>query len=145
MRNDPGVTIEGAGMMRASKGILFAAAAALLTVSVAGPADARRRHRHHDNDVGDIVAGAAVVGGIAAIASAITRAKRERQDQAVGNCSDEAEFRGEGRVADIVRVHKSKGYYTVEGILERDGGSESFLCTVRNGRIYSFRSGPAEI
>jgi hypothetical protein len=132
--------------MRASKGIMFAAAAAFLAVSVAGPADARRRHRHHhDNDVGDVVAGAALVGGIAAIASAITRNKREKQDRAVGDCSDEAEFRGEGRVADIVRVHKSKGYFTIEGIVERDGGSESFLCTVRNGRIYSFRSGPAEI
>ena len=133
-------------MMRASKGIMFAAAAALLTVSVAGPADARRRHRHHhDNDVGDVVAGVAVVGGIAAIASAITRNKREKQDRAVGDCSDEAEFRGEGRVADIVRVHKAKGYYTVEGIVERSGGTESFQCTVRNGRIYSFRSGPAEV
>ena len=131
-------------MMRASKGIMLAAAAALLAVSVAGPADARRRHRHYDNDVGDVVTGVAVVGGIAAIASAITRAKRERQDQAVGDCSDEAEFRGEGRVADIVSVNKRKGFYTIEGIVERDGGSESFLCTVRNGRIYSFRSGPAE-
>jgi hypothetical protein len=126
---------------------MLAAAAALMTAGIAGPADARGRHRHHDNDVdvGDVVAGAAVVGGIAAIASAITRNKREKQDRAVGDCSDEAEFRGEGRVADIVRIHKSKGYYTVEGIVARDGGSESFLCTVRNGRIYSFRSGPAEI
>lgn len=135
-------------MMRASKGIMFAAAAALITASVAAPADARRGHRHHhddDVDVGDVVAGAAVVGGIAAIASAIKRNKRERQDRAVGDCSDEAELRGEGRVADIVRVHKARGYYTVEGIVERDGGSESFLCTVRNGRIYSFRNGPAEI
>ncbi|HEY5724313.1 MAG TPA: hypothetical protein VIT45_18530 [Allosphingosinicella sp.] len=134
--------------MRASKGIMFAAAAALLTVSFAGPADARRGYRHHHDDgvdVDDVVAGAALVGGIAAIASAITRAKREKQDRAVGDCSDEAEFRGEGRVADILRVQKAKGYYTVEGIVERDGGSESFLCTVRNGRIYSFRSGPAEI
>lgn len=131
-------------MMSASKGIMLAAAAALLTLAIADPADARRRHRHHDDDVGDVVAGVAVVGGIAALASAITRHKRERQDQAVGDCSDEAEYRGEGRVADILSVSKRKGYYTVEGIVERDGGSESFLCTVRNGRIYSFRSGPAE-
>jgi hypothetical protein len=134
-------------MMKGSKGIMFVAAAALVAVSVAAPADARRRWRHHDNqvDIGDVVAGAAVVGGIAAIASAITRAKRERQDRAVGDCAGEAEQRGDGRIADIVSVNKRKGYYTVEGIVERDGGSESFLCTVRNGRIYSFRSGPAEI
>ena len=133
--------------MRASKGIKLAAMAAFLAVSTAGPADARHRYRHHDNDVdaGDVVAGVAVVGGIAAIASAITRAKREKQDRAVGSCANEAEYRGEGRVADIIRVKKSKGYYTVEGIVERDGGSESFLCTVRNGQIYSFRSGPGEV
>ena len=131
-------------MMRASKGILLAAQAAFLTVSVAGPADARRRHRHHDNDVNGVVAGAVAVAGIAALASAIKRQKRERQDRAVGDCSDEAEFRGDGRVADIISVNKRKGYYTIEGIVERAGGSESFLCTVRNGRIYSFRSGPAE-
>ncbi|MGH8573999.1 MAG: hypothetical protein ACREX8_15710, partial [Gammaproteobacteria bacterium] len=94
---------------------------------------------------GDIVAGAAVVTGIAAIASAIGRNRRERQDQAVGDCADEAEARADGRVSDIVSVSKRRGYYTIEGIVERAAGSESFLCTVRNGRIYSFRSGPAEI
>lgn len=132
--------------MNASKGIKLAVAAALVTISLASPAEARRgHHRHYDNDVGDVVAGAAVVGGLAILASAITRHKRERRDQAVGSCSDEAEFRGDGRVADILRVHKRNGYYTVEGILERGNGGLSFLCTVRNGRIYSFRSGPAEI
>ena len=131
--------------MNGSRAISLAVAAALVAVSVAAPAEARRRHRPHNDDVGDVVAGVAVVGGLAALASAITRHKRERRDQAVGDCSDEAEFRGEGRVADILRVHKRKGYYTVEGILERDQGGQSFLCTVRNGRIYSFRSGPAEI
>ena len=131
-------------MMRASKGFMLVATAAFLTVSVAGPADARHR-RYRDNDVGDVVAGVAVAGGIFALASAIKRDRRERQDRAVGDCSDEAEFRGDGRVADIIQVKKSKGYYTVEGIVERDGGSESFLCTVRNGQIYSFRSGPGEV
>lgn len=131
--------------MNGSRVISLAVAAALVAVSIAAPAEARRRHRPHHDDVGDVVAGVAVVGGLAALASAITRHKRERRDQAVGDCSDEAEFRGEGRVADILRVDKRKGYYTVEGILERDQGGLSFLCTVRNGRIYSFRSGPAEI
>ena len=132
--------------MRSSKGIRFVAAVALVAAGIAAPASARGRWHHHDNDVdvGDVVAGAALVGGIAAIASAIGQAKRERQDRAVGDCAGEAEQRGEGRIADIISVNKRKGYYTVEGIVERDGGSESFLCTVRNGRIYSFRSGPAE-
>jgi hypothetical protein len=131
--------------MDVSKGIKLAIATALVAVSVASPAEARRRHRSHHEGVSDVVAGVALAGGIAALASAITRQKRERRDQAVGDCSDEAEFRGEGRVVDIVSVQKRKGYYTVEGLLEREQGGLSFLCTVRNGQIYSYRSGPAEI
>jgi hypothetical protein len=130
---------------RSGLGIVLAALAAL---SLAAPADARGGHRHHHDDVdaGDVVAGVAIVGGIAAIASAITRGNRERQDAAVGDCSGEAENRVQGHVSEIVNVRKSKGYYTVEGLVEAgDGGNESasFLCTVRNGRIYSFRMNSA--
>jgi hypothetical protein len=130
------------GRLKAVKGT---ALAALLAASLAAPADARGRHRHHhdDFDAGDVVAGVAVAGGIAAIASAISRGRRERQDAAVGDCAEEAEYRGEGRISEILSVSKRKGYYTVEGVVGDDGGS-SFLCTVRNGRIYSFHTSAAE-
>ena len=135
-------------MMR-SKGIKLFVAAVLVASCLATPADARGRWRHHhhdDVDAGDVIAGAAVIGGIAALASAISRNNRERQDAAVDDCANEAEARGNGRVSAIVSVHKSKGYYTVEGRLQQgDGGPiRGFSCTIRNGSIYGFRSDPTE-
>lgn len=119
--------------------IAAAAGAALLASSFAVPADARGRwhHRHHDDiDGGDVVAGALVVGGIAALASAIGSNSQAKQDAAVDFCSREAESRLDGRVTDIAGVTRSKGYYTVRGAVE---GGRGFSCTVRNGSVYSFR------
>jgi hypothetical protein len=120
------------------------AAAALLS-SLASPAAARggRHHRHHDDvDAGDVVAGAVVVGGIAALVAAMGEAKRARQDAAVERCSAEAEGRFGGRVAEIFHVVRSKGYYTVEGAFagDGDGPRDTFSCTVRRGAIYSFQT-----
>lgn len=118
-------------------------AAAALLAALASPADARRRHhRHHDDvDAGDVVAGAVVVGGIAAIASAIKEDKRRKQDMAVERCSSEAESRTGEQVAEIFQVGRRKGYYTVEGALDRgDGPGSIFTCTVRRGVVYSFES-----
>jgi hypothetical protein len=115
--------------------------AAALLAALASPADARRRHhRHHDDvDAGDVVAGAVVIGGIAAIASAIKEGKRRKQDAAVDRCSGEAESRTGARVAEIFSVGERKGYYTVEGALDGgDGPGAGFTCTVRRGTIYSF-------
>ncbi len=115
-------------------------AGAAMLASIAAPADARHRHhRHHDDvDAGDVIAGAVVVGGIAAIASAIKEDKRRKQDLAVDRCSGEAESRTGERVAEIFHVGRRKGYYTVEGAL--DGGAGDFTCTVRRGAIYSFET-----
>ncbi len=122
-------------------------AAAALLASLAGPADARGRHHRHDDDVdaGDVVAGAVVAVGIAALISSIGEGKRARQDAAVDRCSAEAEGRTGSRVAQILHVGKRKGYYTVEGALEgRDGVGSSFTCTVRRGTIYDFQAGGDE-
>jgi len=125
------------------KRAIYGVAAVASLVASAVPAEARRWHRHHDDvDAGDVVAGAVLVGGIAAIANAISEGNREKQDAAVDACAGEAENRTGGRVADIGRVSKSKGYYTVEGRVEQgDGGPhQAFSCTVRNGTIYGFRT-----
>ncbi|MGZ8286613.1 MAG: hypothetical protein ACXW27_06280 [Allosphingosinicella sp.] len=117
--------------------------AAAMLAALASPADARRRHhRHHDDvDAGDVVAGAVVIGGIAAIASALKADKRRKQDSAVDRCSGEAESRTGERVAEIFSVGKRKGYYTVEGALDGgDGPGHGFICTVRRGTIYDFRT-----
>jgi hypothetical protein len=126
------------------KFIAAAAGAALLGSMLAAPADARGRwhHRHHDEvDAGDVVAGAIVIGGIAALASAIGGGNQAKQDSAVDTCSREAESRLDGRVTDIAGVTRRKGYYTVEGAVE---GGRSFSCVVRNGSLYGFRSGGEE-
>ena len=122
------------------RNVITGLTAAALLAALASPADARRRHhRHHDDvDAGDVVAGAVVIGGIAAIASAIREDKRRKQDLAVDRCSGEAESRTGERVAEIFHVGKRKGYYTVEGALE--GDRTGFTCTVRRGAVYEFRT-----
>lgn len=124
--------------------IVISLAAAALLASVAAPADARgrRHHRHRDDvDAGDVVAGAVVAVGIAALVSSIGDARRARQDAAVGRCSAEAETRTGGRVTEILHVGRHNGYYTVEGALD---GGDSFTCTVRRGAIYDFQAGGGE-
>ena len=114
-------------------------AALSLVALAAAPAEARHRHRDRvDVDAGDVVAGAVVLGVIAALASSNTS---EKQDRAVDTCSAEAESRIGGRVSDIFGVSKRKGYYTVEGAVDGEGGPETrFTCTIRRGVLYSFRS-----
>jgi hypothetical protein len=119
-------------------------AAAVLLAAAAAPADAggrHRRHHHNDIDADDLIAGAVVVGGLAAIASAIGEGNRAKQDAAVDACAAEAESRTGGRVADIVRVGKRRGYFTVEGELDGAEAGRFFTCTVRRGTIYRFQTG----
>ena len=148
----------------------LAAAACMLGGAVAAPADAHEWHghyyyHHHDGGFSDFVAGAVLVGGVAALVSAIRGNDRARQDAAVDRCAHEAEGRTGGQVGDITHVASSKGYYTVEGTLDagfdgpppppgRDGaappppppptldGPLAFRCVVHNGTIYSFRTTP---
>jgi hypothetical protein len=122
--------------------IIVSGLAALgLLAAAAAPAEARHRHhRGNDIDGGDVLAGAAVVGGIALLASAMSDGKRRKQDMAVDACSAEAEARVGGRVSDIFSVDRRKGYYTVEGAVDGENGrGERFTCTIRNGIVYSFR------
>ena len=120
------------------------AAAALVATALAAPADARRRHhRHHDDvDAGDVIAGAIVVGGLAALFSGSAESRRRKQDAAVDACAGEAELREGGRVGEILGVSRRNGYYTVRGELDGAGGGLAFTCIVRNGSIYSFRTAP---
>jgi hypothetical protein len=110
-----------------------AAAAAMMTVGLAAPADAQyydRSHRDYRYDrgisAGDIITGVAVLGGIAAIASALGRdnryGSRYRDDyrNAVNSCAYEAERSGRGRVS-ITDVDRRSNYsYRVRGTI--DGG-----------------------
>jgi hypothetical protein len=99
-------------MRKISKIVGAAAAAAVASVAFAAPADAQRYYRHRDRgiDTGDVITGVAVIGGIAAIASALNRdgsrygygnryRYRDTYRDAVNACAYQAERYGRGRVS----------------------------------------------
>ena len=58
-------------MKIASKALIGTLAAGAVALASAGPAEARDRHRDRDGiDAGDVLAGALIIGGIAAVAAA---------------------------------------------------------------------------
>jgi len=114
------------------KKLLLGAAAAALTVVSAAPASAQyydRYGRRGGIDAGDIATGIAVIGGVAAILSAIDRdggrygydnryRHRDGYGAAVNACAIEAERAGRGqvRITDVDR--RSNDRYEVEGVVE---------------------------
>ena len=121
-------------MKAVTKLITGAAAAALLTVS-ASPAEAQYRYRHRDRgiDAGDIITGVAILGGIAAVASALDRdggrygynyrdRYRDGYSAAVNACGYEAErmARGRVRITDVDRTGNDR--YRVRGVVESGYG-----------------------
>ena len=134
-------------MKAVSKFITAAATAAMATVSLAAPAEARDRYGRRDNvDVGDIITGAVVIGGVIAAADAIGNAGRggyggyggrggyggygyDRYGRggergAVQACAYQAERYGRGRVQ-ITDVQRHGGNsYRVRGIIA--GGYDQY-------------------
>ena len=121
-------------MKAISKIMTGAAAAAFITVGAAAPADAQYRDRYRDRDrgidAGDIITGIAILGGIAAVTSAISRdgsrygygysnRYRSGYTAAVNSCGYEAERIGRGRVqiTDVDRTGNDR--YRVRGFVER--------------------------
>lgn len=132
------------------------AAAAALTVTAAAPAQAQYYDRYYQRDrgidVGDIAAGVAIIGGIAAITSALTRdqgyygygygygyGNRYQSDYrfAVNSCGSQAQRYGRASVTDVQRVGANR--YRVSGVV--DGyDRRGFACTARaNGRVTNFQ------
>jgi hypothetical protein len=116
-------------MKAISKTMLGAGAAAIAAVGFAAPAEAQYRDRYRDRgiDVGDIVTGVAVIGGIAAIASAIGRdgygdRYRGGYNYAVQACGQEAQRMSRSRVqiTDVDRVGSDR--YRVRGIVQSGYG-----------------------
>jgi hypothetical protein len=122
----------------------------------------RRRHRHDDGvDAGDIIAGILVLGGIAAIASAVSRDDDEPRERyprdarydtpgedesesrglarAIDMCVAEVE-RGRERVSSVEDASRDASGWEVSGVLE---GGAGFTCRIGNdGRIDDLSVGP---
>jgi hypothetical protein len=128
-------------MKKLTKFLAGAVGAATLSVSLAAPAEAQRYYRDYDRrydrgiDAGDVIAGVAVIGGIAAIASALSRdgsrygydnryRYRDGYRYAVNSCAYQAERYGRGRVqiTDVDRIGSDR--YRVRGII--NGGYDQY-------------------
>ena len=124
-----------------AKGTIATVAAGAMAMASATPAQARDRH-DDGIDVGDVIAGALIIGGIAAVASAASRGGRydrryDRYDdryydgyynragnprQAVEQCVYAAErnasrysYGGGAQVTDIRDINRKRDGYTVKG------------------------------
>ena len=112
-------------------------------------------YRHRDRGVsgGDILAGAAVIGIIAAIAIAASKSKNNNsgdinsESRAADACSSrvEQQFGNGARVRNIDDVYRTRDGYDVRGTIEtrdwRDNNDNArrFTCAVRYGRIADVR------
>ena len=120
-------------MKAVSKLITGAAVAAMISVGVAAPAEAQYRDRYRDRDRGidggDIITGIAILGGIAAVTSALSRdgsrygygngnRYRGGYNQAVQSCGYEAQRigRGQVRITDVDRTGNDR--FRVRGVIE---------------------------
>ncbi len=114
-----------------------------------------RRWHHRDHvDAGDVIAGAAVIGILAAILSSSGKKKRDTarrdgdinsEDAAVDACAQatEAQAGDKASVRDITQVDRNGDGWDVEGIVEQrtewrdnsDTARRRFTCTIRYGAV----------
>jgi len=140
-------------MKALTKYLAGAAAVAALTVTAASPAEAqifgRDRYDRDGIDVGDIVTGVAVIGGLAAILGAFNRdgdrygydsRYRYRNDyqNAVNACAYEAERYGRGGRVSVTDVdRRGSDNYRVRGVI--DAGYGNYGSYSRYDRAYDPR------
>jgi hypothetical protein len=123
-------------MKTITKLITGAAAAAMLTVTAAAPAQAQYRSDRRDRiDTGDIITGVAILGGIAAISAAIgndgnrygygqRHRYRDGYSSAVNACGHQAQRYGRGQVQILDVDRGGGGSYRVRGVIA--GGYDRF-------------------
>ena len=93
-------------MNTVTKALVGTVAAGAMAVTAAAPAQAQYRDRDRDRggiDVGDVIAGALIIGGIAAVASAVGRGNRDRYDDGYiyeGRGYDNRYYNGYDRAGD---------------------------------------------
>lgn len=123
------------------------------------------RHRHHDDiDAGDVIAGVAVVGILAAVLASASKNRQVRQDrdpdrqdsagrqgnidsenEAIDACARATETQAGERasVRDINQVDRNADGWDIEGTVEERSGwrdsddvrTHRFTCSVRYGKV----------
>ena len=120
-----------------TKYLAGAAGAAALTLTAAAPAQAQTWDRHRDRggiDAGDVITGVAVIGGIAAILSALSRdgnrysqpvraQYRNHYSGAVNACAYQAQRAFNGGQVSVTDVdQRGNGRYQVHGVIDAGYG-----------------------
>ena len=120
------------------------------------PGGDRGYGRHHDRGIsaGDVIAGVAIIGVIAAIASAASGSKNRNggyrgninsEDQAADACASRVEQRygNSARVRNIDDVRQTRDGYDVRGTVDindrNDRGTQRFTCSIRYGQVEDVR------
>ena len=114
----------------------------------------RRHHRDRGVSAGDVIAGVAIIGVIAAIASAASKSKnRDRgndgnintEDQAADACASRVEqyYGNNARVRSVDDVQRTRDGYSVRGTVDlndrNDRNTQRFTCAVRYGQVEDVR------
>ena len=120
------------------------------------------QYRHHDRGIsaGDVIAGVAVIGVLAAIAGAASKSNnrnrdyddRDRgrinsEDEAANACASRVEQRlgNGGRISNIDNVYRTRDGYEVRGTIDtrdwhdRDRDGQRFSCSIRYGEVDDVR------
>jgi hypothetical protein len=119
------------------------------------------RHRRHNRGVsaGDVIAGVAIIGVLAAIAGAASKSSNRNgddryrgninsEDQAADACASRVEQRygNSARVRNIDTVNRTRDGYEVRGTVETnersdrdDRGTQRFTCSIRYGQVEDVR------
>jgi hypothetical protein len=136
--------------MKRASSLFLAVATAATVMAMSVPAEARRHYRGHDGiDAGDVIAGALIIGGIAAVAAAASDDRyddgyrggrrtydddygwyrggygsRAAVDQCVRAATRQAYRYGDwARVTDVTRIDRIRGGYEIRGrIVVQDRG-----------------------
>ncbi len=143
---------------RIASALALASVASLAATPAAAQGWGWGGHRHHDHiDAGDVIAGVLIIGGIAAIASAASKGKRDRRDDdrrgdypredqrgyygndggqqwqqngsvdSAVNRCSNEVSRGSGRSVDVQSINRDGDGWRIDG---RTGDGANFTCAI---------------
>lgn len=117
----------------------------------------RRHHRNRGISAGDVIAGVAIIGVLAAIAGAASKSNNRNrtggyqgnigtEDQAADACASRVEqyYGNTARVRSVDDVQRTRDGYSVRGTVDmndrNDRNTQRFTCSVRYGQVEDVRA-----